>query len=300
MLLFQRVKPSLAGELLPLLRGGQRLGCEYSFANLCMWGRNEYVKIQDYLVFFAHYDGKSVYTFPVGSGDIKVPLEAILEDSRQRGIPCRISGVTAQDRLVLERLYPGAFHFRACRDSGDYLYSVRDLATLPGRKYQQKRNHLNRFRAQYPDARLLPMTREDFPRVRELLNTWYGSRQEEGEDYALEKRALERAMSHWDELGLEGLCLYVEDRLRAFAVASVLSDTVMDIHFEKADPEFPLGYAAINQGFAAFLLEKHPRLELLNREDDMGIPGLRKAKLSYQPLQLLEKFRATWISEDER
>ena len=105
----------------------------------------------------------------------------------------------------------------------------------------------------------------------------------------MEQAALKKALRDFDELGLEGVLLEDGGELMAFAMGSPLREDTFDIHFEKALDPNDGTYAAINQGFAAYLREKHPQLQWLNREDDMGLEGLRKAKLSYNPHHMLEK-----------
>ena len=116
----------------------------------------------------------------------------------------------------------------------------------------------------------------------------------------MEQVALRRAFEKWEELALEGVALMENDRILAMTVGSFLTEDTFDVHFEKALEEIDGAYAAINQGFAAYLREKYPALRYLNREDDLGLPGLRQAKLSYYPERLVVKFWANlWEDEDE-
>ena len=143
---------------------------------------------------------------------------------------------------------------------------------------------------------------ENLPAVREMAESWYAHRHEIDPhgSYTLEQIALERALSDPGKLGLEGLALMDGDQLLAFTLASRMSEDTYDVHFEKALDDIDGAYAAINQGFASYLREKYPALRYLNREDDLGLPGLRKAKLSYYPERLVVKFWANlWEDEDE-
>ena len=274
-----------------LLAMGGKEGCEYSFVNLYLWGRQQAAMVGNDLVVFSQYNRKSVYLFPVGPDDKKKAIDAIIRDAGKRGIPCRLSGLNQDDYALLERLYPGRFSIHFDRDSFDYVYNIDDLSDLGGRKYQKKRNHLNRFRAEHPDYRLEPITEENLPLVRTLTARWYASRLAENPmgDYELEQAALERAFGHFRELELEGLLLWDGEDLLAMAMGSFLKEDTFDIHFEKALDRTDGTYAAINQGFAAYLREKYPSLRYLNREDDLGIEGLRKAKMSYNPDHMVEK-----------
>ena len=114
----------------------------------------------------------------------------------------------------------------------------------------------------------------------------------------MEQAALNRAFSHWRELELEGLVLYVGGQTVAMTMGSRLDAETFDIHFEKADTDYPGAYALINRSFARHIREHHPEVKFLNREDDMGIEGLRKAKLSYHPHHMVEKCWAHRITEE--
>lgn len=273
-----------------LMNCGQR-GCEYSFVNLFLWGRQKAAEVAGYLVLFSHFNGHSVYPFPVGQGDIRPVLDAIIADSQERGIPCRFTSLNQADMELLEAYYPGKFRFRCDRSDFDYVYNIDDLAELRGKKFQQKRNHLNRFEENHPDHRVEPIVRENMDAAARVIENWYRSKQESGPemDLGLEQVALRRAFEHFDELGLEGLILYAGGEPVAVTVGSRLSPDTFDVHFEKARDEIQGAYGAINRAFARYLREKYPELRYLNREDDLGLPGLRKAKLSYNPAFLVEK-----------
>lgn len=280
------------------LAAGER-GCEYSFVNLYLWGRQNCAYLQDHYVYFSQFHRRSVYLFPIGKGDKKAALDAVIADAHQRGIPCRFTGMLQADCDLLEQLYPGKFHYHPDRDGFDYVYDIRDLAELKGKKFQKKRNHLNRFWAAHPNAVLTPITPENLHRCKALVEKWYALRLEADPlaDFRMEQVAIARAMNHWQELELEGLILSVDGEDVAMTVGSGFGGDTFDIHFEKALDAADGAYAAINNGFAKYLREKYPDILYLNREDDMGLEGLRKAKLSYNPHHLIEKHWAC-LQED--
>ena len=301
MLNFQKITPQMRAEmeqyLLPLGKS-----CEYTFTNLCIWGRQKATFRDGYLMLFSQFDRKNVYPFPAGSGDIRPVLDAIIHDAGVRGIPCCITGLSQDNIATLEQLYPGKFRFQCDRESFDYVYNIDDLADLKGKKYQKKRNHINRFRTLYPDWRVEPLSSENIPAVQEMVCQWYELRQQEDPtaSFNMEKLALDRAFKHYDALGLDGLALFDGDRVLAFSIASRLSSDTFDVHFEKARDDADGAYTAINQAFAQYLREKYPDIRYLDREEDMGLEGLRKAKLSYYPDHLTEKCWARlWEESDE-
>lgn len=301
MINFQKIDPAqreeFANHLLPLGKG-----CEYSFTNLCIWGRQKAAFVYGFLVLFSQFDRRAVYPFPVGHGDIFPVLEAIIHDARARGIPCCITGLNEENRAALEHYYPGKFRFQCDRNSFDYVYNIDDLADLKGRKYQKKRNHINRFRMLFPNWRVEPISKGNLDAVKEMAAEWFRLREASDPmgSYVLEKVALARAFNHYQELQLDGLVLFDGDRVLAFTMGSPLSHDTMDIHFEKAREDADGAYPAINQAFAQYLREKYPHIRYLDREEDMGLEGLRKAKLSYCPDHLTEKCWARlWEESDE-
>ena len=288
---FQRLKLAQKAEYESILFSCPDRGCEYSFANLYLWGHQQAAILHGCVAFFSHFNGRSVYPYPIGHGDRKAAIWDILNDAQERGIPCRITNMRREDWAELEGWFPGKFLVRIDRDSFDYVYDIDDLADLKGRKFQKKRNHVNRFLQEHPDYRVQPLTKENITAAREMVQQWYDSRIQEDPhgDYLLERKAMERAFRCYDALGMEGLILSDGGEILAMTMASRLSDTIMDVHFEKAREDEDGAYAMINREFARYLRAKYPELRFLNREDDIGLEGLRRAKLSYQPHHMIEK-----------
>lgn len=270
-----------------------RKGCEYNFSNLFLWGRQRYSIVAGNLVFFSQFNRKSVYLFPVGTQDMKPTLDAIIHDSHARGIPCRLTSLSGEDCALLQSLYPQQFRLHSDRASYDYLYDIHDLADLKGRKFQKKRNHVNRFYTANPYALPVPLSDELLPAVNTLLDTWYKNHYEANPnaDLYMEQVAIKKALKNYKALGMEGLVLMEKGQALAVTLSSRLSADTFDVHFEKALQTVDGAYPAINQGLARYLRDQHPELRYLNREDDLGLEGLRKAKESYCPVALIEK---TW------
>lgn len=279
-----------------LMNCGQR-GCEYNFSNLYLWGRQKAAFVGDNLVFFSQFNQRSVYLFPLCNADPKGVIDAIIHDAHTRGIPCRLTSLIHDDCELLESLYPDRFRFHHDRNGFDYLYNIEDLAALKGKKFQKKRNHLNKFRQLHPNYQLEPITDANTPQVRDLLERWYKTRLEADPtaDFHMEQAAIFRALQHREALAMEGLVLMDGQELLAMTLGSFLSGNTFDVQFEKAIDES--AYVAICSGFAGYLMDKYPQIRLLNREDDLGIEGLRKSKLAYNPVALIEKHWAC-LKED--
>ena len=299
MIPFEPIRLEYRSEYLLYLQTASHRGCAYSFVNQYLWGRQFGAVVENMLVIFSQYNCKSVYLFPCGVGDPQPALEAIRADAAERGIPCRLAGLSQEDCALLERLYPGKFQCHFDRDAFEYVYDINALADLTGRKYQKKRNHLNKFRQNNPEYTLEPISGDNLDVVETLLADWYRLRQaaDPHSDFAMEKAALQRALRHRQELELEGLLLKTDAGAVAMTLGSFLQPDTFDVHFEKALDIADGAYPAINQGFAAALREKYPQLRYLNREEDMGLEGLRKAKLSYCPDHMVEKYWVHFMEE---
>lgn len=269
-------------------------GCNYSFANLFMWGEQSTAILYNHFFIFTHFKNMQVYPYPLGNGDKKAVIDAIIADAKERGIRCKITVMGNTQRAELEELYPGKFVFHSDRDSSDYVYAIDDLADLKGRKYHRKKNHYNSFLKTFPDYRAEPLQEHHLPQVRQMVENWYSAKLEQNPDgdYLMEQIAIDKALKYYKELEMEGLLLFHGNDILAFTLGSQMSETTFDVHFEKARPDAPGAYAAINCEFARYIRNKYPQIQFLNREEDLGIEGLRKAKESYHPHHMVEKYRA--------
>lgn len=269
-------------------------GCEYSFGNLFLWGHQEIAFLHNHFVLYSSFNNHCFYPFPVGKGDKKAVLEAIFEDAKERGVcPC-MTGLNEEAKEIMETLYPGQFYFHADRSGFDYVYDINDLADLKGRKLHRKRNHLKHFKKLHPNYKISPITPENMDKVRAFVSDWYKTKLSEHPegDYQNEQAALEKAFTFYTDLEMEGLLLEENDEVLGFTMASPMSPDTFDVHFEKARGDIDGAYTTINSEFANYIRTKYPHVRYLDREEDMGIPGLRKAKMSYFPHHLVKKYRA--------
>lgn len=288
---FKRLQVDQKQQYESILFSVPNRGCEYSFANLILWGHQKVAFVHGCAAFFSHFYGRSVYPYPIGGGDRRAVISLIMEDAQQRGIPCRITNMLPSDWEELNSWFPDRFFRRTDRDGFDYVYAVDDLADLRGRKFQKKRNHFNRFRAEHPDYTVVPLTPENIPQAQCMVEDWYTHRVQEDPhgDYMLENIAMSRAFRCYSGLEMEGLMLMEGEKILAVTVGSRMAPDTFDVHFEKAREDVDGAYNAINCEFARYLRLKHPEVKFLDREDDMGLEGLRKAKLSYNPSFMVEK-----------
>ncbi len=267
--------------------------CELSFANLCSWHfmtESSFAIINHQLVIrFLHPEGFHEYFLPIGREN---PLPAIKELEKQaaaENAPLIFRGILPELKDKLEAFYPHAFEYKSDRNYFDYIYKRQDLAELKGKNYQPKRNHVNKFRKAY-EFNYVPLTAESVPECLQFEAEWCMKHGYiENENIRNEGRALTFALHHFETLGLTGAIIRTEGKLAAFTFGAPISQETFGVHYEKADIHIDGIYSAVNQLFAANLPEQYI---YLNREEDLGIPGLRQAKLSYHPTILLEKARA--------
>lgn len=281
--------------LAPVLWYAERPGAEFSFNNMFFWSGyyGGLAQIDGFVVQAAEHKGKLLCCMPIGEGDIAPVIEKLAQEAKRRGLGLRLRGITEEFRARIEASLSGKFSYTPYRDSYDYLYDIDVLTTLAGKKMQAKRNHCNRFISEHPDWRTIPVTAENIAECRALAEVWYEDHPQSSA-LAAERHALSLALEHYEALAMDGLLLHDGERVVAFSLGARVSKTYYDVNFEKAFAEVTGAYALINREFARMVAEKYPSVRWLNREDDMGVEGLRKAKESYHPTILLEKSLADW------
>lgn len=269
----------------------RRRNCDLSFANLYAWRflyRTEIAEMDGFLLFRFYVENELAYMMPVGEGDVRPVIEAMMEDAGRQGVPFRMLGVCVDMRVRLEEAFPDYFTFTSDRDYSDYIYLRSDLAGLRGKKYQPKRNHINKFKAAYPDYEYKPLTPELMAECLRLEAQWCRANNcAENEALEAERRFMTTALKQMEELEILGGVLHVGGRIVAFTFGNPINRETFDVCVEKADVEIDGAYTMINCEFANRIPEQYI---YINREEDLGLEGLRKAKLSYQPETVLEKY----------
>lgn len=272
----------------------ERRNCDLSFSNLCSWQflyNTQYAVIGNYLAFKFYVNGELAYMMPVGQGECCNILELLKDDAAKENQPFRMLGICNNMKEKIESIVPGMFEFTSDRNSFDYIYLRTDLAELKGKKYQSKRNHVNKFNKTYENYEYLPITPELISECLKMEDEWCRANNcDEQNGLDKEWKSINFALNHFNEIGLIGGVLRVNGKIAAFTYGMPINQTTFGIHVEKADTLIDGAYTVINQEFARHIPEQYI---YLNREEDLGLEGLRKAKLSYQPALLLEKSIAT-------
>lgn len=281
--------------------------CDLSFANFYAWQptyRSAWAEVNGFLVIRFFIDGgeKIGYMQPIGTdGGLEfssiIPLLA--QDAHLHGDRLRIIGVTEEGRGSLNHIYEGRFAFYSSRDEEDYIYRRESLASLCGKRLQPKRNHVNQFVKRYGDVgyHYRELTAADFDACLDLDCKWRTSHGDYGcGDSDPERSAMERSFAHFEELELRGGALFVGEEMVAFTYGSAINGDTFCVHIEKGLTDVVGCYAVVNKLFAESLPERYI---FVNREEDMGLEGLRRAKLSYYPDHLQVKYSAIYLHHDE-
>lgn len=262
---------------------------EFTFTNLFMW-RHCYHPIwlrgHDCILIIFRPDKGTPYGLPpIGPGDKAEALETLCEEiGRLTPEPkiCRVG-----EAFVKNFVDPDRYEWVPDRANSDYVYLADDLIRLSGNRYHRKRNHLNQFLKKYR-FEYRPLDHELVGCFLEMQEEWCRLRecvlnpQLLTEDYAVRE-----ALNHFDDLGYKGGSVLVEGKVEAFSIGEPLNPETAVIHIEKANPEIPGLYAAINQ---LFCQNAWDGMTYVNREQDLGIEGLRKAKESYLPHHMVNKY----------
>lgn len=278
----------------PLIRKSGLNTCEYSFANVYLWREVfglEIARINDFIIIKSkgEKNDKIGFSFPAGTGDVKIAIDAILDYCDNNNLEFYMYGVLTGNKEIMETLYPNKFNFENIRDEAEYVYKSESLITLKGKKLHAKRNHINKFKQN--NWKFEPISIDNVNECIEMNGLWCKENFCcENPEKLQESKVVTKALKQFFELQLEGGLIRVEDKVIAFAIGESLTDNMYLIHFEKALKDYQGSYAMINREFAEYAAKD---FEFINREDDAGSEGLRKAKLSYYPAMLLEKYHVT-------
>lgn len=268
--------------------------CDMSFAAIYLWRgfyNLEYAECEDMIVFRSNEEETS-FSLPLGAGDPKKALDRVLEYCREEGIPPVFHSISREMEQYLNEQYPGQFRVEFDRDIADYIYETQALIELKGRKYHGKKNHINKFSKMY-DWSYEAITPENTQECLDMLKKWKAQNcvTEDLEKHA-EICVSEASLREREFLGLTGGLLRVDGQVVAFTVGEQIHPDTFCVHIEKAFADIQGAYSMINQ---QFLIHEAADCKYVNREDDVGDPGLRKAKLSYHPAFLEEKGVAFYI-----
>lgn len=272
----------------------------FTFTNLYVWRDNystAWAMDDGSLIVRLQANGLTYYLPPFSPPEqsFAAAVNAVVAESRQRGDAFLMKGLSPAMRDEVAENQPDRFIIEPQREYFDYLYAANDLRELAGRKYHAKRNFVNRFRATHQDWSYSPLTSDCVEDCLQVAAVWCQERDcEASAVLSNEFQAIEEALKHFDFLGLRGGILRLAGRPVAFSFGEALNPDTFVIHMEKADPSIQGLYPMINQECCR---QAWGDAVWLNREEDMGEEGLRKAKESYYPVRLIEKYKL-YLKED--
>ncbi len=289
---FKQITLSDKKEIEACLRGNDYRICDFCFANLWAWRNkfNTHFSIIHETLFLRFEDEHAClfYLMPVGKMPLRKALDCIRKDTEEQGSSLRLKGITEKMWDEIQKVMPEAFSYQRDRNNDEYLYRSEKLRLLNGKKLQSKRNHINRFKAEHPDWYYAPIqTTEDCNECLSLLEDWEREHSPDGQiflsrhDFVAAKNMLE----NFDELNLKGGLIRANGKLVAFTLGEPITSDTFCVHVEKA-ADINGAYAIINQ---QFIEHEAAEFTYINREEDMGLENLRKAKLSYYPDMMLQE-----------
>lgn len=262
------------------------LSCESAFVNLLVWEsayNNMWAEEDGQLIIKSGKGEESSYRLPFGNDFIK-GIKLIREYSGEEYPDFWVQEGKRLDNFKAH--FGDKYIFEESRDAFDYIYLRSDLAELSGKRYHGKRNHISAFSKKH-DWVYKPITSDNIAEVKLCAEKWYEENADRVDKYLrCESRGVETVLDNMELLNVKGGAIYADGKVVAFTLGSQISREIFDIHIEKALSDYAEGYTVINREFARTL----DGYKYINREDDMGLEGLRKAKLSYKPTILLKKY----------
>ena len=290
-MIFKDITADLREELQRVtFRSGLR-NCNFTFANLVGWQpefSTKYCIVDDDLVLRYCFDGRVAYFVNSAQTPSIALIDSLREDAAARSENLLLVGLEDDRAEKLHLRYPAISTVIPRRDSYDYLYLREDLEHLAGKHLKAKRNHWNRFIEEYPNFEYKDVTPELFEDCMALVDRWNGASEHAnpsyGDSLSAEKRVSRRLFENWQQLDMLGGAIFVDGNMVAFTLGAPVTTDTFDICIEKADRNINGAFNIINQQFAKHLPSQY---RYINREEDMGLEGLRTAKLSYHPQRLL-------------
>ena len=262
-----------------------------TFTNMVCWdsyAHYRFAHVSGNIILSSTIEGRTKFRPPIGPPDPEL-LGDLIALCVDEGDEAPLVLVDTEARARIHETYPD-LPLYPDRNYFEYVYRSADLAMLPGREYLNIRRHLNRFRKNCNPI-VEAIGEDNREEVEEFLHEWCEWKNCDGEPFlAYEKDAVLCAISHLQKLGLSGLLIRVLGRVGAISLFEPLNETTLVVHFEKGLPDCEGIYKAINAETAELAKDRYP---FINRESDMGVPGLREAKMRYHPHHMVEVFYAT-------
>ncbi len=265
--------------------------CDFTFGNLYSWSAAEHTEIAEsdgFLFLRTTFNGVTSYAFPWGNGDINKALSRIVTDAEKRGADLSFFCIAEEQIPFLENYFGNKLIIKEQRDYFDYVYSANRLSALSGRKLHSKKNHVNSFNRKY-NYTFEEISPANICQCIRFSHNWF-MENECTQRLEAERQVIDCAFKNYEKLGFVGAVLKINGEIQAYCLGEPMADgETFCTHFEKASNAYSTAYSVINKLFAEMISEKY---KYINREDDAGVEGMRKAKTSYQPEFLVKKYYA--------
>ncbi|MCK9178160.1 MAG: phosphatidylglycerol lysyltransferase domain-containing protein [Candidatus Cloacimonetes bacterium] len=264
-----------------------RENCDYTITNLIAWGEiydNHFLLYKERLVIF-NLQYQYVF-FPVGEYLPLEQLKELMEDFRRYYPKARM--ILFPKEYIDE--YPQVYEYfdlQEDRDWADYIYSTDALVEMRGKKLAKKKNLISQFRRAYPKYKVMKITKNRLDAILSFTHKWRREREAEGDYLLTEMQAIENTIKYWDRLPVEGIIICLQHKIVAYSIFSPQSQDMATVHFEKYDPDKKGSSQMVTWETARYLQGNY---QWINREQDIGLSGLRRAKMSYVPSRLAPFF----------
>ena len=296
----------------PYLRWDDVQGCEWSAINLLTWNHYglEYAIVKGYLVLRFIYDGQYTHTMPLppvpegvehprvaeaGEGCLECVIRALRDECFAHYQPFSIINLNQPGIDFLQQTFPGEFEFsEPLTERYDYICLKEDIINLPGHALRPKRQHLAQFPRFYPNHEYRPIEPSLFPECLQLLQRWSDNAEAIGhlqgaDSKVMERESISQVFDNWEQFGAIGGALFVDDKMVAFTYGVPINGNTFDLCVEKGDINYKGVYTVVRHHFMQQIPEQYT---YINLEEDLGLPGLRRAKSSYHPAYQIKKDRA--------
>lgn len=272
------------------LSDSSHFACDYSVSNIILWAKvynTEIAFINENLIIRFKNKNKYYFSYPMGKGDISSTFTILLDYCKENNIEFSLNIIEPNMFSEIERIFPGEYSISYDRDNFDYVYSTDELSKLSGKKYHGKKNHINKFVKTYENWIYENINADNILECINMVEEWcVENKCCQDKAKADEICVLINGLKNMEKLGLIGGIIRVEDKIVALTMGEELNKNTFVIHFEKAFTNIQGAYTMINQQFIQHELMGY---EYVNREEDLGLEGLRKAKESYKPIFMVEK-----------
>ncbi|MGL4949205.1 MAG: DUF2156 domain-containing protein [Anaeroplasmataceae bacterium] len=288
MLLFKDITVESKTEIESFLVNSNLKMCNYKYQTLFLWEHAfsyKYCIYNEFLYIRLKYNKFDFFYPPVGKGDFIESLNILFEYTKSIGIALKLTSVEEDHKNILLDHFKDEIQITDFSSNSDYIYLASDLANLNGKKFKDKRNMVNNFCTNY-DHSFKVLCDLDINLIYDYVSALEKSVNETEEEFEIEKKAILKAVDNRKELGIYVGCLFVKDVIIAITFGYIVNDT-LHVPFEKADIEYKGAFQTINYYFSSYFADK---IKYIDREEDLGHPGLRKAKQSYNPIEVVQNY----------